>query len=191
MKLKLTVLTDMDDTMEDLLPAWIDILNRKAGTHVQPSEVTDWHIPLFFPGLPKQEIFNVLETEELWKNVKPKPGAQKYLKKMLENGNKLFVVTTAGHKTIVPKMECVLFKHFPFLSWDNVIITADKKRINGDVLIDDGIHNLENGSYEKLLMDAPHNRLFDERTIGAIRVMDWAQAYEVIGRIEERKEKQF
>ena len=190
MKLKSTVLTDMDDTMEDLLPAWIDILNRKAGTNVQPSEVTDWHIPSFFPGLPKQEIFNVLETEELWKNVKPKEGAPEYIKRLMDDGHKVFVVTTSGYKTIVPKMEHVLFKYFPFLGWDNVIITSEKSRVHGDVLIDDGVHNLETGLYEKLLMDAPHNRLFDEKKIGAIRVMNWEQVYDTVTRINQRKVKE-
>ena len=62
--------------------------------------------------------------------------------------------------------------------------------MHGDVLIDDGVHNLETGLYEKLLMDATHNRLFDEKKIGAIRVMNWEQVYDTVTRINQRKVKE-
>ncbi len=185
--MKLTVLTDMDDTMEDLLPAWINILNRKSGTNVKPDEITDWHIPTFFPGLPKQEIFNVLDTEELWKDVRPKPDAQKYVKRLMDDGHRVLVVTTAGYKTIVPKVEHVLFRYFPFFSWNDVIITADKHIILGDVLIDDGVHNLTGGKYQKILMDAPHNRGIDEKSIPAVRVYNWEQTYGEVNKITYRQ----
>ena len=122
--------------------------------------------------------------------MKPKEGAPEYIKRLMDDGHKVFVVTTSGYKTIVPKMEHVLFKYFPFLGWDNVIITSEKSRVHGDVLIDDGVHNLETGLYEKLLMDAPHNRLFDEKKIGAIRVMNWEQVYDTVTRINQRKVKE-
>ena len=34
------------------------------------------------------------------------------------------------------------------LTWDQVIVTSRKQLIRGDVLIDDGIHNLEGGQYK-------------------------------------------
>lgn len=62
-------------------------------------------------------------------------------------------------------MDNVLFRYFPMFTWDDVIITAHKQLINGDVLVDDGVHNLVGGSYEKLLMDAPHNRKFRHKIL--------------------------
>ena len=52
--------------------------------------------------------------------------------------------------------------------------------IRGDVLVDDAPHNLENGNYKRILMNAPHNRFFDEKSIGAARASDWNTAYRLI-----------
>lgn len=46
-------------------------------------------------------------------------------------------------RIILIDMEDLLFRWFPFITWDQVIITSRKQFIKGDVLIDDGIHNLE------------------------------------------------
>ena len=54
-----------------------------------------------------------------------------------------------------------LFKYCPCLTWHQVIITSKKKLIRADVLIDDGVHNLEGGPYVKTLMTAPHNRNYN------------------------------
>lgn len=71
-------------------------------------------------------------------------------------------------------------KHYPYLCWKDVIIAHDKKLINGDVLIDDGVHNLENAKYKKLLFDQPHNRSYNAEENGMIRVHDWNEIYRAI-----------
>ena len=77
----------------------------------------------------------------------------------------------------------VLFKYFPFLSWDQVIVTTRKQMIRGDVLIDDGIHNLEGGQYKKVLMTAPHNIHYDAEAHGMVRVNSWKEIEQVIDRL--------
>lgn len=82
-------------------------------------------------------------------------------------------------------MDDLLFRRFPFISWDQVIITSRKQLIKGDVLIDDGIHNLEGGDYIKILVTAPHNRDYDAEANGMIRVYNWKQIEEVINQLSE------
>lgn len=52
--------------------------------------------------------------------------------------------------------------------------------IKGDVLVDDGIHNLIGGDYRKILVDAPYNREFNEKEYGMVRVKIWKEIYDVI-----------
>lgn len=82
-------------------------------------------------------------------------------------------------------MERVLFKYFPFLTWNDVIITSHKQLVNGDVLIDDGIHNLEGGNYFKILMTAQHNKKYDAEANGMLRVGTWAEVYTAITALAE------
>lgn len=183
----MTILVDMDDVLEKLVASWVDFLNKKYSTNVKPEDVDDWDISKFFPTLTREQVFQASVEEDMWKNVKPMPGAEKALKKLIADGHELYIVTATLYPTVKVKMEDVLFKYYDFLSWDQVIITSKKQLIKGDVLIDDGPHNLEGGSYHKILFTAAHNKKFDEKTIGAIRVNNWDEALSVIDSLNVNK----
>lgn len=182
----LTVLVDMDDTIEGLLQAWVDYLNKRHGTTVNKDDVTEWDVSLFFPGIPKTKVYEPLYEDDFWKTVKPFDTAAEYIQRLMNDGHKVLVVTTSDYRTLRSKMENVLFKYFPMFTWNDVIITAHKQLVKGDVLVDDGVHNLIGGSYEKLLMDAPHNRSFRAEESGITRVMNWSEAYSKICEIAQR-----
>lgn len=79
----LTILVDMDDTIENLSEAWINFLNNRYGTSVRPDDITEWSIEKAFPEIPADDVYGVLREEALWETVKPLPGAVKYLKSSL------------------------------------------------------------------------------------------------------------
>lgn len=60
------------------------------------------------------------------------------------------------------------------------IVTKNKQLVNGDILIDDGVHNLEGGRYKKILMSAPHNKGYDAELHGMTRVKSWEEAYNAV-----------
>lgn len=82
-------------------------------------------------------------------------------------------------------MEKVLFKYFPYITWEQIIITHHKQIISGDVLIDDGVHNHIGGNYASILFDAPHNRDFNETDHSITRVKTWKEAYEMVCKLSE------
>ena len=155
---KLTILVDMDDTIENLLVHWIGWLNETHGTSVDAEEIRSWNIQEAFPSLTTEQVYEPLLQDEFWLRVTPKPDAQDYLQTLADDGHEIYITTSSNYKTIPVKMEHVLFKYFPWLDWDHVIIASRKQMIRGDVMVDDGPHNLEDGMYYKILMDAPHNR---------------------------------
>ena len=142
----MTILVDMDDTIELLLQTLLRRINEKYGRDVAPDDVTQWNLAAAYPGLTREQIFSVTDVP--------------------------------GH--VDEKMREVLFRYFPFLSWDQVIITSRKQMIRGDVLIDDGIHNLEGGEYKKILFTAPYNRHYDAEANGMARVDSWDQIIRII-----------
>lgn len=176
----LTILVDMDDTIENLLSAWVFYLNNRYGTSVNENDVTDWDISKAFPMLERKQVYEPLYSDELWLLVKPVDGASDALKKLIADGHRVLVVTTSAYETLKIKMQEVLFKYSPFISWNDVIITAHKQLIKGDVLVDDGVHNLEGGDYAKILVDSPHNRGYDAEANGMIRLNNWDDIYHAI-----------
>ncbi len=179
------ILVDMDDTMEQLLAAWIRGVNERYGTDTAYEEILSWDVSAAFPGLTHDQVYAIPEEPGFWGTVDPMPGAAEALERLIAAGHEVYIVTAATHESLSEKMTDLLFRWFPFISWDHVIITSRKQMIRGDVLIDDGIHNLEGGSYAKILMTAPHNVHYDAESAGMIRVRNWDEIEEAVGKLEQ------
>lgn len=177
------ILVDMDDTIEQLLEAWVRRANEKFGRDVSLDEITGWNVAAPYSGLTREDIYGVTYEPGFWSGVKPMPGAAEALKHFMDEGHEVYIVTATEIEHVEEKMKGLLFRYFPFLSWNQVIITGRKQLIRGDVLIDDGIHNLEGGDYRKILFTAPHNRFYDAEANGMTRVNTWEEVVEIIDRM--------
>jgi 5'(3')-deoxyribonucleotidase len=180
----MTILVDMDDTIEQLLKALVNRANERFHRSVSVEDVTDWSIVCAFPGIEKKQIQDFMREPDFWKDVEPVPGAAEALKHFMDEGHQVYIVTATESEHVNEKMKGVLYKYFPFISWDHVIVTSRKQMIRGDILIDDGIHNLEGGEYRKILFTAPYNRNYDAETNGMIRVHNWNEIVEIIDRMK-------
>ena len=179
----MVILVDMDDTIEQLLKAWVGRANEKYGRNVTLEEITDWNVAAPYAGITRQEIYGVIYEPGFWSGIEPMPGAAEALKHFMDEGHEVFIVTATEIEHVEEKMKGLLFRYFPFISWEQVIITSRKQMIRGDVLIDDGIHNLEGGEYKKIMFTAPHNRFYDAEANGMIRVNTWEEAVRIIDRM--------
>ena len=181
----MTILVDMDDVLEQLLDGMIRYINSRYGTKTTLDDIREWELASAFPGLSREQIYSPELDPDFWKDVKPMPGANEALQKLIADGHEIYIVTASLYQTLPEKMDEVLFRYFPYISWDHVIVTHNKHLIHGDVLVDDGPHNLTGGSYRKILFEAPHNRNFDESSIGAKRARTWEEVYELISAMSE------
>ena len=181
----MTILVDMDDTIEQLLAEWIRSVNVKFGRSATVDEVKSWNVAAVYPGLSWEEVYMVTVEPGFWGRVEPIHGAAEGLQKLMADGHDVFIVTATYYESVPEKMKDLLFKYFPFISWDHVIITSRKQMIRGDVLIDDGVHNMEGGDYAKILVTAPHNTDYDAEANGMIRVNNWDEILKAIERLEK------
>ncbi len=179
----MTILVDMDDTIEQLLQAWVEGVNREYRCNVKYEDVAEWDVSAAFPGLTREQVYAIPMRQGFWKTVKPFPGAADALRRLVDAGHELLIVTATQFESVPEKINGFLFEHFPFLRPDQVIITSKKQRIRGDILIDDGVHNLEGGDYIKILMTAPHNQNYNAEANGMIRVHCWTEIEEVIASV--------
>lgn len=176
----ITILVDIDDTIEELLPAWCKWLNDKYILSVKPESITDWEIAKFFPTLTEEQVFEPLHTESFWYTVEPKKDAAKYLKMLIEKGFNVFLCTSTDYRNIKPKYEAIILRYFPFIHWSKVIVSYKKQMIKADFLIDDGVQNQKGGDYIKILVSAPHNQAYNAEQNGMIRADNWSFIYDKI-----------
>ena len=54
------ILVDMDDTIEQLLRAWVNRVNKKYERQVTVDEVTDWNVAAPYPGLTRDQVYDVI-----------------------------------------------------------------------------------------------------------------------------------
>lgn len=182
----ITVLIDIDDTMTDLVTAWCEWLNILYDLNVSPEEITEWKIAKFYPTLTEEQVFEPLHIDRFWETVKPKDESVKYVKQLIDDGFNVYLCTTTDYRNIKPKYEHVLMKYFPFISWQQVIVTSRKQMIKADFLIDDAVHNHEGGDYIKILVSAPHNREYDAEANGMIRSENWEFTYNTVIDLSKR-----
>ena len=188
-----TIRVDMDDTIEHLLKAWVDWLNIKYFLTVEYESIREWDMTLNFPMLTEEQIYQPLELKEFWETVQPIEGASEILKRLIEeDGQDVYIATSPGSfKSVVPKIEAVLYKYFDFIDDDKIIIAKDKSMICTDIAIDDNIDNLclyKDTMFPlvRLLFDSPHNRDIDvdevarEFDIAITRVHSWEEVYNII-----------
>ena len=176
---KLRILVDVDDVLNNLLECWVELLNQRYNLNAKARDSKVWNVQAIFPGLTEEEVYRIIYEEEVWGMLSPRPTSVETLKRMIDDGHDVVIVTASVYETLPLKMDW-LFATFPFLVWENIIVTRRKQLIKGDVLIDDGFHNLEGGSYFKILIDAPYNQGVDIEREGIIRVKNLEEAYDVI-----------
>ncbi|MCQ2052387.1 MAG: hypothetical protein MJZ03_00355 [archaeon] len=175
----LKVFCDFDDVLINFCEVWISLINEQNNTNVQMDDVKSWNISEVFPSLTKEQIYKPLYETEIWERVTPLPGAVNGLQRLIEDGHQVSIATSSHYKTIATKVDKVLLRYFPFFDLDNLIVIKHKQLLSGDVLIDDGMHNLIDGSYKGILMSAPHN-LSCELKDNIYRAYDWDEIYQLV-----------
>lgn len=179
----ITVLIDIDDTIIDLLPSWCDWLNKLYKTNVKPEDIIEWNICTYFPTLTKNQIFKPLNDPLFWQNIKSREYSVEYLKKLIDDGFDVYLCSATYYETVYPKFHLVIQKYFSYIDWSKVIITSNKQMIKADFCIDDGVHNLIDGDYTKILMTQPHNDSYSAEENGMYRVSNLMEAYKLIHKL--------
>jgi 5'(3')-deoxyribonucleotidase len=185
-KRRLTILVDIDDVLNNLLERWVDTLNDRYETNVRAEDVKTWDIHTAFPSLDVWNVYEPLEEHSFWRGMEVKPGSEEGIKRLLfEDGHVVKIVTATNYSVARTKIEWLL-DIFPFYSED-VIIAYKKQMIRGDVLVDNAVHNLEGGSYEKLLFTSPPNQSYDAGANGMRRVNNWEEVCVEIEKIAKKR----
>ena len=73
----MTILVDMDDTIEQLLKEWIRSVNEKFGRSAAVDEVKSWNVAAVYPGLSWEDVYMVTVEPGFWGGWSPSPVPRK------------------------------------------------------------------------------------------------------------------
>ena len=180
------ILLDFDEVINIMVQHWVDTLNCVYGTSVKFEDVNEWDMHKEFPALTEDEIYNPLHLQTFWNGVEIMPGAKEGIQALLAQGHDIYIVTSAHPDTIKWKAKW-LQRELPEIPWSHVIVASNKSLIKGDILVDDGLHNLYDGSYIKVLFDKPWNRNVDKSKFTDIihRVHNWDEIIDLIDNLNK------
>jgi 5'(3')-deoxyribonucleotidase len=170
-----TILFDMDEVLAQFMPAWMGIYNNAYGDNLQVEQINDWDTTKFVKPECGQNIYELLKVPGLFRYLKPAPHSQEVLQRLVDKGYDVVVVSDSpqgdAHCDFTLDDTKVgnpaddkrkwLQEHFPMIDKKNVVFTAQKWRVMGDVLVDDKPETYEifnAKGRDCLLVDMPYNR---------------------------------
>lgn len=154
-KMQKTILVDIDDTVVDLLGEWLRRYNLDYDDCVVKANITKWDMIPFVKESCGEKIYGYLRHPDLYECVELIDGAAEGIRELKELGFRVVFASSGLHSG----KEDLLFRHKLIDHRKDLVIAYDKSLIKGDILVDDGWHNIE--SFESgigILFDAHHNR---------------------------------
>ena len=167
---------DVDNTIVNTTSCVIAQHYADTGERLTLDDIKTYYIENYVSDDYKDDFHLIFLKKEMWKRVKVIPHCVEVIKRLHDNGDSIYFVTSTEPQNVEKKAR-FLQRTFPFLDIRKRLITTHcKQMIKCDVLIDDYEENLKNGSYFGILMNYPWNRNFDDASDDKIyRVFDWTQ----------------
>lgn len=156
------IILDMDQILVQFTEKVVQWWNEDHPDRKRSLEdITSWNIDA---GLGTENFLRMcMRCPELWRDLEPVKGAIKGTKHLIDEGHQVRIASA------VPKSAAVAYHgklqwirdNMPFFNLDNFVAIHKKEELDGDILFDDGLHNIrawaETGR-SCLMLDVPWNR---------------------------------
>ena len=159
------VIVDMDEVLAQFVQKVLDRWNAENGTSFTHDQIDMWHMEETLGPKSWGKIDGWCGEKGFFRSLDPVPGAVAGFRSLMEAGHDV-IVATAVVKTAdncYDDKRAWMRDHFPDWSLKNLIAVSRKGMLRGDILIDDGEHNIKDWTEEgpvngAILFDAPWNR---------------------------------
>ena len=172
------ILLDMDGVLCDMLTPWLKAYNKRFDDNLKNEDITDWNVHLFVKPECGLRVYDILKEDMFFQLPEPLPHAVEVCEWLHEGGYELVIVTAAPSRSkmgVYDKKEWVA-EYLPFIPEKNFIATHRKEMVRGDLLFDDGPHNIEAFPGRTCVMDHPYNQEVE----GDYRVSNWLEFQKLI-----------
>ena len=182
------LMIDLDDTI--CCDGYLKVLNDYFNTDYTYDDLNgDYYVESLVPDGRLDEYLDYFYSINVYENVEVMPGALEVIEKL----SKVYdvYICSAYVDRRRPEASGVManFKHnwicnnLPFIDPKKIILTGSKDIIDCDIKIDDKFSKLKGHGEIKLLLDAYHNRGYDDKKLserGVVRVKDWKEIENIL-----------
>ena len=181
----MVIAIDCDNVICNLQEVVVNLFNSRYGTHYTLNDFTEYDVMNVLPTAEAVKMRSIYSEPGLYDLVKPLPGAQDALQKLVNAGHKVYIVTDAIPDTYGEKVEFI-HRYFPCVSTDNIVCMKHKHLFKCDVLVEDNLSNLLAGQhYYRVLMNWTWNESKKDYIYGIERCYGWDDILAAINKINE------
>lgn len=161
----MNICVDVDDVIRDFVPEVVREYNMQHGTHYNINQVIAWEVK---ETLPKMGDFRdwIFKNYTVLLNAPPIKGSIETLKELKKMNNINIYIATNQFKGL--EALTVKWLNMHDVPYDGLFFSRNKFMLNGDVLIDDKIGNLEKFNGRKILIDKPWNQSYQGTRIKSL-----------------------
>lgn len=167
------LIVDMDGVMADVYQQLIAFEKRDFGREIKYNDLA---------GLPEFEAFpngkKHIHEIGFFRTLPVMKGSRKALE-YLNNKYEVYIVSAGIEfpNSLRDKYDW-LTEHFPFITWEQIVLCGSKKVVSGDIMIDDHPKNLDHFQGEKFIFTQPHNAQIENEHYK--RVHSWEDIINVL-----------
>jgi 5'-nucleotidase len=177
---KLRIFFDIDGVLADTQTEVLNRYNEEYGLDYSLEDITCWDLTkVQKPGTDMTKYFN---EPGFFASLKPLKGARSVVNGLSMMGDELFVASASPIEGFVDKVLWVK-ENFPQIPLDNVSLITRKDILCGDIILDDGLHNLSPTNFEyPIVFDQPWNRSGGQ---DFVRAYDWYHFFLLVAKIRK------
>ena len=181
----MVIACDVDNVICNLQETVVNLFNKRHNTHYTLNNFTEYDVMNILPTAEAVEMKDMYGETGLYNLVKPLPGAQDSLQKLMNEGHQIYLVTDAIPKTYGEKVEFV-HRYFPFIDDSHIVAMKHKHLFRCDVLIEDNLANLlAKPYYHRICFNYPWNESKKDYVYDIHRCYNWDDVVAAINKIND------
>ncbi|ANH80138.1 5'(3')-deoxyribonucleotidase [Niabella ginsenosidivorans] len=167
------LIVDMDGVLADVYSQFRKYEKEESGINQEPHAIIGKK-----EGEAYKNVRIYVNTPGFFLEAPVIPGSIEVMEQ-LNREYELFIVSSAMEfpLSLYEKYQW-LQQHFPFLSWQQLVLCGSKKVVSGDIMLDDHFKNLDHFNGKTILFTQPHNQLADPGRHE--RVNNWKEVAELL-----------
>ena len=183
----MVICCDVDQVLNNLTEATLEVFNERYETSYTMEDMTDFNVENILSNEEADNVKVIFNSPDIWDKVRPLPGAQDGLQKLINNGHLVYLVTNNCPDTYGQKVAWIK-RYFPFVDSSKIVCMTDKWMLRADVMIEDCYANLiAKPYYDRILLDYPWNQSTKDYVYGIYRVSDWSEVLDVVNKLNEEE----